>query len=131
MHKRHEMRRSYGMPLEVITSEWNQPIELTARDLSPRGTFIESDIVPDFGDQIVCSFKMGPDKPEYCFFGEVTRVNLHRRKTDRGRAGFGVRFLDATPMERLNIREALIGRPPVIPSPGREVVETVSWKMVL
>ncbi len=47
-------------------------------------SFIESELIPDFGEQVVCSFNLKPGAPEFCFFGEVTRINMLRRKTDKG-----------------------------------------------
>jgi hypothetical protein len=131
MHKRYEMRRSFGIPLEVITANWDDPIGLIAGDLSPRGTFIQSEMIPDFGEQVVCSFNLKPGAREYCFFGEVTRINMLRRKTDMGHPGFGVKFLDTSPIERLAIRHSLRGLPPPIPSPQRRQIEPATLDMLM
>ena len=76
MYKRFEMRRSIQLPVELITSHWDDPIHLMASDLTPGGAYIRSEIIPDAGDKIVCSFELLRGRPEYCFFGEITRVNL-------------------------------------------------------
>jgi PilZ domain len=120
MHNRFEMRRSAGIPIEVIAPDWDDPLEFISGDLSPRGTYLHTDLMPQIGEHVVCSFNLKTGVPEYCFFGEVTRVNLHRRKCDSGRPGFGVRFLDAKPFERIQIRQALRGLPPPIPTSKRE-----------
>jgi hypothetical protein len=62
----------------------------------------------------VCAFDFGKELA-FDFFGEVVRVNLLRRRSDRGWPGFGVRFLDAKPLDRLRIREALRNTPPPLP----------------
>lgn len=118
MKQRFEMRRSIHIPVEIVTAMWDEPIWFRTSDLTPRGAFVESEFLPNTGDHLVCSFDLGlGSSPQYnyCFFGEVTRVNLLRRLVDRGRPGFGVRFLDTTPIERLKIRNALRGLPPPVP----------------
>ncbi len=119
MYKRFEMRRSIGIPIEVITSMWDDPVELFASDLSPRGTYLQTEFMPQMGEHVVCSFKLGQSS-DYCFFGEVSRVNLFRRKTDMGWPGFGINFLDASPFDRIKIRHALRGLPPPVPTGKRE-----------
>lgn len=119
MYKRFEMRRSIQLPVELITSHWDDPIHLIASDLTPGGAYIRSEIIPDAGDKIVCSFELLRGRPEYCFFGEITRVNLLRRTTDSGPPGFAIKFTDASPYDRLNIRRSLHGLPPPVPAPPR------------
>ena len=114
MKYRFELRRSRQVPMEVITSHWDEPVWLQTGDLSPRGAYIESNYMPNLGEHVVCSFRLGKKK-SYDFFGQVTRVNLGRRRADAGPAGFGVEFLDCTPLERLQIRDALKGTPPPVP----------------
>ncbi|MDJ0762498.1 MAG: PilZ domain-containing protein [Myxococcota bacterium] len=123
MYKRYELRRSFNFPLEVITSDWDEPIDLIASDLSPLGAYIESELFPGAGEHVVCSFNLLRGRPEYCFFGEVTRINFLRRRTDNGRPGFGIKFLDTTPVKRIQIRHSLRGLPPPIPSVRRTRIE--------
>jgi hypothetical protein len=122
MYKRFEMRRAVErMPIELITPHWDIPLGFLATDITARGAYIQSEIMPSPGEHIVCSFEMYNGQPEYCLFGEVSRVNLFRRKSDQvGRPGFGVQFLDATPFDRLQIRRALKGLPPPVPTPRRK-----------
>ena len=114
MKKRFEIRRSVERPIEIISSVWEDPVEFYTADLSPRGGFIVSEYILDMGEQIVCSFDLGA-KNKFVFLGEVKRINLMRRKTDVLRPGFGIKFLDAGPMERIKIRYALRGTPPPVP----------------
>jgi len=114
MIKRFEVRHAVQCPMEVISANWDEVITLDARDLSPRGAYIESDLLPDMGEDLVCSFKIGHGKP-FDFFARVERVNLLRRDSDSDGAGFGVSFLDASPLQRLIIRDSLKNVPPPLP----------------
>ena len=107
MQHRVEERRAYGFPVEVILPEWDEPIDLIASDLTPRGAFFYNDFLPDVGEYLVCSFNAPGLEQPFCFFGEVKRVNMQRRDVDEGRAGFAVSFLDTQPLERLQLRRAL------------------------
>ncbi len=127
MKKRFEMRRCVARPMEIISSLWDDPLGFTTSDLSPRGAYVLSELLPDMGEHMVCSFDLG-NQLQFDFFGEVVRVNLKRRRSDITSPGFGVRFMDASAMDRLKIRYALKGTPPPIPemrrlpSKGRIVV---------
>jgi len=119
MYKRFETRRMAGVPVEIITERTDLPIEFVSFDLSPGGAYLMTDAVPKPGERVVCAFSLDGER-SYCFFGEVTRVNRGRRACDRGPTGFGVRFTDATPLERLTIRQNLRGLAPTSPAPKRD-----------
>lgn len=119
MYKRYEVRRQLTLPMEIIGSFADDPFYLRALDISPRGAFVASELVPDLGEHLVCSFNLND---AYCFFGEVSRVNLLRRNADQGMPGFGIKFLDAGPLHRLAIRHALRGLPPPVPAKRRDGV---------
>ncbi len=121
MYKRFEIRRKADFPVEVITNLWDEPIPLIADDFSPRGTYLISELMPNVGEHIICSFNL-PKLGEHMYFGEVSRVNWLRRSTDKGRPGFGVEFLDISPLTRLKIREALKDLPPPLPMGRRDGV---------
>jgi hypothetical protein len=120
MKQRYETRRRAGVHVEMISSRCRETLDVFTADLSPRGAYVVSPLVPAVGDHLVCCFSLGEKPREYLFFGEVTRVNLGRRRGDEGPIGFGVRFLDATPFERLLIRSELQGVPPPTPTRPRE-----------
>ena len=119
MNQRFEMRRSIRLPVEIATSRWDRPLDLFASDLSPRGLYLESEAMPEVGEQLLCSFNLWTQNRNLCLFGEVNRINWHRRKTDRRRPGFGVAFSIVRPIDRLRIRSALQGLPPPLPSKRR------------
>ena len=120
MKKRWELRRLAGVHMEMISSRCREILDVFTGDLSPRGAYVVSPLVPAVGDHLVCCFSLGAVPREYLFFGEVTRVNLGRRRGDAGPIGFGVRFLDTTPFERLLIRSELRGVPPPAPTRPRK-----------
>ena len=112
---RFEVRKRFDSEVELIASVWDEPVGLAARDLSPGGVFVATDLPLERGVELVLSFRV-PDCPnEITVFGEVVRVSLPRRRSDRDAAGMGVRFLDMTPLERLFVRDALRGVPPPLP----------------
>lgn len=118
MKKRFEIRRAMKHPMEVFTSDWDEPVQLETSDLSPRGAYINCDCLPEMGEYVVCSFATehpSGANTQYDFLGQVVRTNLMRREEERGEAGFGVEFLDSKPMERIKLREHLRGTPPPLP----------------
>jgi hypothetical protein len=131
MYKRFEIRRSLEIPIELITPQWDDPVNLVAGDLSPRGAYVQTEMMPESGEHVVCSFNLQLGRPEYCFFGEIIRINMLRRKNDRGWPGFGIKFLDISPLERLTIRHALRGLPPPIPGWKRPPIHFASLDSLL
>jgi hypothetical protein len=123
MSKRFEIRRLAGVPVEVISTGSDLPLEFVTYDLSPRGAYLMSDAVPKVGEKIVCSFSLYGERKPFCFFGEVTRVNRGRRGNDAGPTGFGVTFLDPTARDRLTIRACLRDQPLAFRTPGRWLAE--------
>ncbi len=115
MRPRYEKRRLAGIPVEIISPRSDLSIEFISWDLSPGGTYLMTDATPNVGDHIICSFVLDEGQPEYCFFGEVSRVSRGRRDSDTGPRGFAINFLDPTPMERLKIRADLNGQPTAAP----------------
>ena len=129
MYKRYEHRRLAAVPIELITPATDLPFEFVTWDISPRGAFVMSDAKPKLGEQIVCSFSLTGKADEYCFFGEVVRVDPKRRAADRGPRGFSVRFIDATPRERMKLRRLLRNQPPSLPAPKRNnsLTRAMGW----
>ena len=119
MQKRFEVRRSTQILTEVAAPSWDVPVALLARDLSPRGMYLQSERIPEIGEHLFCAFALARAPREHCFLSKVNRVNWHRRRTDQSRPGFGVEFLDVSPLNRLRIRSALRGLPPPLPSGNR------------
>ena len=121
--KRLDIRRATILPTEVMSPYWRESFDLVAADLSPFGMYLISDEMPAVGEFIFCSFSLTREAPEYRLLSRVQRLNLHRRKTDRLRPGFGVEFLGVDDTARNRIRAALRGMPPPIPSKRRVSVQ--------
>jgi hypothetical protein len=119
MQKRFEVRRSAIIPIEVAAPSWDEPVDLLAGDLSPRGMYLFSEEMPEVGEYIFCSFGLAGNADEYCFMSRVNRINWHRRRTDCLRPGFGIEFMDTRPLERLRLRATIRGLPMPAPSKMR------------
>lgn len=122
-NNRYEIRKAVHGHLELISSLWDDPVTLETTDISPEGAFTITDLPLEVGETVVVSFGLEKTLKAFCFFAEVSRVNLSRRARDLDVAGMGLRFLDAKPMERLAIRDALRKVPPPVPhmaKPHRE-----------
>jgi len=128
MYKRFESRRMAAIPMEIITGKTDLPLEFITFDLSPGGAYLMTDAVPRLGEEVVCAFDLDGATP-MCFFGVVSRINRGRRACDHGPQGFGVRFTDATPIERLRIRHSLKGLAPTFPAPKRDnaLTSAMGW----
>ena len=120
MQKRYEVRRSTVIPTEVAAPFWDEPVDLLAADVSPRGMYLLSEEMPEVGEFLFCSFALPRVDAEYCFLSRVNRINWHRRRTDCTRPGFGIEFMNTTPLNRLRIRSAIRGLPPPLPSKNRK-----------
>lgn len=112
---RFEVRKAFGHEIELVAADWDEPIGLPARDLSPGGVFVATELPLEEGSELVVSFWVPQCPGEITVFGEVVRVCLPRRRSDRFSPGMGVRFLDISPLERLFVRDALRGVPPPLP----------------
>ena len=116
MQKRFEMRRNTQVEVTVSAPIWEAPVVLITSDMSPRGLYLESEDLLETEMPIICSFSLSR---EYHLTGKVTRLNPHRRVSDKGRPGFGVAFTYTRPLTRIDLRSDLRGLPPPIPARRR------------
>lgn len=116
MQRRIENRIRAQIPVEIVHSGSPQPRQLKTVDLSPRGAFISSDEKPPRDDVVLCNFDLPSDPYPYSFFGRVCylkgfeedKQEAETKKTAPPQErGFGVSFLDTTPIERLRLRSRL------------------------
>ena len=119
-YRRSEVRKSLRLPVEVVHPDWEMPEVWTTADLSPTGAWVRTERETAPGDAVVLSFQLPNSSRELSFFGRVVRVLWEIRDDELVPSGFAVRFLDAGPLDRLRIREALRGIPPRIPAAARQ-----------
>jgi hypothetical protein len=118
-YRRSEVRKSLRLPIEVVHPDWETPEVWTTSDLSPTGAWVRTEREAAPGDAIIVSFRLPHGSRELSFFAEVIRVLWEYRDDELVPSGFAVRFLDAGPLDRLRIREALRGIPPRVPAASR------------
>ncbi len=116
MQRRLENRIRAQIPVEIVHSGCKTPQQLKTVDLSPRGAFISSDEKPPRDDVVLCNFDLPSDPYPYSFFGRVCYIKGFETAAHKGDAnkkdaptkrGFGLSFIDTTPIERLRLRSRL------------------------
>jgi hypothetical protein len=112
---RMELRKNYGKVVEVISNHWDEPVEYLCSNLSPRGTFLKTNFPLCQGETILVSFRLPGIKDEFNLFGEVSRVDMSRRRSEWGTCGMGIDFKGVASKERLLIRQGLRRTPPPLP----------------
>jgi Tfp pilus assembly protein PilZ len=112
---RFEERHGFGGEVGVVSNLWDEEIVQTALDISPAGCFVLTELPLMLGDEVVVSFDV-ENHGEIVVFGKVVRAALPRRARDEGLAGFGIEFVDMTPVQRLVVREACRHLPPPVPT---------------
>lgn len=119
-NERFEVRKAFRGGVDLVAGLWDRPVTYHCEDLSPRGTFLRTQFPLSIGETVVCSFKLPGSRREFDLFGKVVRVEMPRRKGDRGEPGMGIRFMDASPRDRLAIRASIRAVPPPVPAHLKE-----------
>jgi Tfp pilus assembly protein PilZ len=125
---RFEVRKARPTRVQLISRFWDEPVEMTAADISPGGLFLPSSLLLEAGEPVVACFSLPGHRQEFQVFGNVAWVAIQRRATDLGEAGMGVSFVKTTAKERIGIRLSLRSVPP--PLPNKKSVATHSRTMV-
>ncbi len=112
---RFEVRKAQPTTIDLVCQHWDEPIKITATDISPGGLFIPSDLLLEAGEPIVACFHVPGHEQELQLFGDVIWVALPRRQSDAGAAGMAIEFVKTRPLERMTIRQSLRGVPPPLP----------------
>lgn len=114
--RRRSLRRSVRLETEVASELWDGSVSLLATDLSLHGVWLEADFALDIGSELSMSFALPNAGPSATVSarGRVVRVGLLRRRTDVGRAGMGISFLDLPSTQTERLSRALRGVPPPV-----------------
>jgi hypothetical protein len=115
--RRRSLRRVVRLDTEVTCDQWDGAISLLATDISLHGMWLQADFPLGIGSELSMSF-IPPDCPQRIPFhalGRIVRVSLLRRRSDTGRAGMGVSFVDLRPDQLQRLTRALHGMPPPLP----------------
>lgn len=116
--RRSALRRAVDLECNVRAELWDGALPHRARDLSPHGLWLDTDLPLEVGEEVLVSFRpprgSGLEWPVITR-GAITRVGMHRRRVDTRPAGMGVAFLDLDDHDRRRLARALIGIPPPIP----------------
>jgi len=123
--RRSTLRRAVQLDCAVHSPLWDGPAWYLATDVSPHGLWLSTDLTLGVGERLMLSFRP-PRWPEWCWpvtaFGEVVRVSLARRRSDKRAAGMAVRFSEIDPVARAEMTLLLKGLPP--PLPRRSALES-------
>jgi hypothetical protein len=116
--RRRALRRAVALECAVHSPLWDGPAFYLATDLSPDGLWLNTDLTLEVGERLMLSFRP-PRWPDWCWpvmaFGEVVRVSLLRRRSDRNAAGMAVRFEQIDPVASQEMTLLLRGLPPPLP----------------
>jgi hypothetical protein len=125
MKNRFELRKSRYTPVVVSHDDWLWPETLVASEVSPRGLFISSDHQLPHDEMVRVCFRLGT--PDYWdFHARVVHGTQRRRQNDWGFSGLGLELVDASPLERMQMRNLLRRYPPPIPLACRKAEGTPS-----
>lgn len=97
---RRAARHPVDLTCEIISHYADEPHPLRVADLSVTGAWIDAFLPMHVGAEVVLSLRLPRSKRELFLFGRVSRVRTGRRRSDRGRLGMGVAFVDVTTAQR-------------------------------
>jgi hypothetical protein len=137
LSRRRALRRAVELDCAVHSPLWDGPAFYLATDVSPAGLWLRTDLALGVGEPLIVSFRP-PRWPEWCWpvtaFGEVVRVSLRRRRSDRHAAGMGVRFSQIDEIARQEMALLLRGLPPPLPQrrpPAEHICSELPHALVL
>ena len=117
---RRAVRRAVQLEADVMSHLWDGGVPLPLTNLSRHGAWLDSDLALDVGDELGLVFT----PPRWSSLGlpsvraraSVVRVCLHRRRSDSGQAGMGLRFLELPRVTEGCLDYVLRGLPPPLPA---------------
>ncbi|MBX3247645.1 MAG: hypothetical protein KF901_10750 [Myxococcales bacterium] len=127
VQRRRSSRHAVDLACEVVAEPWDVPIRHRLRELGPGSLFVESDLLPEEGAEVLVELIPPRAARPLTLLGTVRRSILRRRRQERRRSGFAVE-LDAAQWRELEaLRESVRGLPPAIPRGPRTVERDFVW----
>jgi len=114
--RRRSLRRAVQVETDVTSELWDTPVKLLATDLSLHGVWLDSALPLEPGSEVAVSLllpRMAITRP-FEARARVAHVALARRRTDYGRGGMGLCFVDVSAEQSERLAHALIGLPPSV-----------------
>ncbi|MCA9581549.1 MAG: hypothetical protein KC416_07120 [Myxococcales bacterium] len=123
------MRRAVHLDCDVVSDYWDEPVPLRARNLSPRGLWLDSRLALEVGDRVSLAFRppRWRSARPLAVEGVVRRVSLRPDPAGNVDAGMGIEFSGIYPWERDALRETLEGLPPPLPHTVRQPSQELIW----
>ncbi|MBI4954236.1 MAG: PilZ domain-containing protein [Myxococcales bacterium] len=122
-HSRRSTRRPVDVPCDVVCTDSEEPMPLTATDLSAYGMWIPTSFPLRPGQRVVLSFRppRWPRRRELTVFAEVARVVKSERRAPKQSGsqagGMGLSFSDLAREDRVALQRCL--RAVSAPAAGR------------
>jgi hypothetical protein len=112
--RRRSLRRTVQVETDVTNELWDGAIRLLGTDLSLHGVWLDSDLPLEPGSEVSISLLLPRMAITHPFEARarVAHVALSRRRTDYGRSGMGLCFVDVNADQSERLAHALIGLPP-------------------
>lgn len=109
------MRRAVDFSCDVACDVWDEILPHRATNLSPQGIWLETDYPLHVGTEVVLAFDAPRTDRRVLVYGDVRRVEMRRRATERKGAGMGISFEYLSQRDRDLLAEVLRGLPPPLP----------------
>ena len=100
-YSRRSQRRYSEMPIELIQSDWEQPLGHRVQDISAHGAWVRTSLALPLGQELVVEFKTPVSDRAWTLLARVRRVK-------KG-VGLGIEFTNLSRGERWELTRELRG----------------------
>lgn len=127
VQRRRWSRYAVDLACEVVAEPWDVPIRHRVRELGPGNLFVESELLPEEGADVLIELTPPRATRALALLGTVRRSVLRRRRHERRRSGFAIELDESQRFELDAIAESVRGLPPAIPKGPRVVTRDFVW----
>lgn len=127
VQRRRASRHAVDLRCDVVTDAWPEPVSHRIRDLGLGGLFVESQLLPDEGSDVLVELRAPRGDRRLTLVGKVRRCELRRRRRERERSGFAVELGTLSDEDVAVLARALRGLPPPLPTRPRTPTEELVW----